>query len=129
LHDPDDLDLHLRVYLSDMPSLGGRHIDPISARVTSPSLLDLTAPRMQRPPVSAMPPPDERRVYGRDEPQQHVDEINPYSILHADLAALFRCRMGGDVNVTEQTEERSPETAARQLSVSQTETEGSQSGT
>lgn len=69
---------------------------------------------MQRP-AGPVAEEDHRRVDGRDEPQQHVHQVHPYGVLHADLPTLLRCRVCGDVNVSEDAEERGPEAAAIKL--------------
>ncbi len=63
---------------------------------------------MQRPALPVAEP-DERAVDGRDEPEDHGHEVNPYCMLHADLAILLRCWLGRDENASEESEQRGPE--------------------
>nr|POF22407.1 hypothetical protein CFP56_36492 [Quercus suber] len=52
-------------------------------------------------------------IYRRDKPQKHVDQIHPYSVLHTDLSALSRSRIGRDVQIAKDAKERSPEDTER----------------
>ena len=66
---------------------------------------------MQRPPTASGAHEDNGRVCGSDEPQEHVDQVAPYGMLHADLASLLRGRVGLDEDAAEQAEESRPEDA------------------
>lgn len=46
-----------------------------------------------------------------DEPEQRIDKINPDSVFHADNAALFLSRFGGNVDLAKDAEECEPEDA------------------
>ena len=61
---------------------------------------------MQRPPTSQEEEPY-RRKYRSEEPQQHVDKINPHRVLHSPNAAIA---LGILVNVhlTENAKHRRP---------------------
>ena len=59
--------------------------------------------------TTARTPPDEGRVDGRHEPEQRIHQIDPHGVLHAVDAALLGSRVCGDVDVTEEAEERDPE--------------------
>ena len=55
--------------------------------------------------------PDDGRVCGGDEPQDHVGEVDPDGVLHADLAGLLGGGVGLDVDAAEGAEEGCPEDA------------------
>ena len=55
------------------------------------------------------PKPDDEAIDEGHQPEQHVHQINPDSMLHADLAVLFGGRMVANVDLAEQPEECSPE--------------------
>lgn len=63
-------------------------------------------------PTTARANEDDRCVNRREEPEKGVDEINPDGVLHADLTALLRSRVGRDVDVAEDAEESDPEDTA-----------------
>lgn len=63
---------------------------------------------MQSLSSSTISEPDKGRVKGGNEPQQHVDKINPHSILHSDLTVLVWSWVGWDVDGAEKTEESDP---------------------
>lgn len=51
--------------------------------------LNVRAPRVHRSVVSSAEP-DKRTVEEGEQPQQHVDKIDPNSVLHPNLPALMR---------------------------------------
>jgi len=58
--------------------------------------------------------PDDQAVDKGNEPEKHVDEVDPYGVLHADLTALLWSRVSFDVDVSEESEKGCPEDARRQ---------------
>jgi len=62
-------------------------------------------------PSSTRTDPDDGRVDCCDEPEERVNEVDPDGVLHADLTALLRSWVGGDVDVAEEAEEGDPEDA------------------
>lgn len=71
-------------------------------------LLHLSAASVK---TEAPPPsrPDDKAVDGRNQPQQHVDQINPDSVLHTFLTTLFGCRMIRDIDLAKGSEESNPQ--------------------
>lgn len=64
---------------------------------------------MQRP-ASTEEEESDHPVNSRDEPQQHIDEINPDGVFHA-LDPAVSLRVLVDVHVAEEAEERGEEDA------------------
>lgn len=62
---------------------------------------------------AALAEEQERRVGRGQEPQDHVREVDPDGVLHADLAVLLRGRARGDEDAAEEAEEGRPEDAVR----------------
>lgn len=56
---------------------------------------------------------DEGRIDGGDEPEQHVDQIDPHGVLHAELVVLLGRWVGVDIDLAKGAEERGPEDAIR----------------
>ena len=63
---------------------------------------------MHTPPPT-IPEPNNRRINGRDQPQQHTSQIHPHSMLHADLPALLRRRLRANKNTPEEPKQRRPQ--------------------
>ena len=69
--------------------------------------------------AAARTEPDGCHVERSDEPEEHVDQVDPNRVLHADLTTLLGSRVGWDVDLAEDAEERCPQDAARPKSASQ----------
>lgn len=74
-------------------------------------LLDRSTTGVHRP-ATARAHEDDRRVDRREEPEERIDEVDPDSVLHADLTTLLRSWVRGYVHVAEQAEEGDPEDTA-----------------
>lgn len=78
--------------------------------------LDFGATSVHRTSLSS-PEPNDEAVHECDQPEQHVGQVDPNSILHATLALLFGGRMVLDVDATEEAEKSSPEDADHDVSL------------
>lgn len=76
----------------------------------SHALLYLGASRVERSRASRAEE-RHRSPYRREEPEQHVRQIDPDGVLHPCNAALFGSRVLTDVHVAEEAEECCPEDA------------------
>nr|POF07217.1 hypothetical protein CFP56_31840 [Quercus suber] len=78
--------------LSHVPSaLLGRNLDhsPLNFATTSVHCS-----------IAAISNEDHGAINGGDEPQEHIDQVHPYGMLHSYLPSLPRGRVGRDVQVT-----------------------------
>lgn len=71
-------------------------------------LLNFRSSGMQRP-AFARTEPYHGRINRRDEPEKHVHQINPNSVLHANLRSLLRRRVCRNEDLAKDAKERGPE--------------------
>lgn len=74
-------------------------------------LLNVGAAGVQRLAAAPRTPKDECAGEEREEPEQHVGQVDPHGPLHPDLTALLGCRVSRDVDTAKETEKRCPEDA------------------